>query len=71
MAIEKNIQIEFDRLKNRMLDFNPEIATVSAVTDSNIKGVDNAHVMLSAGVYNYVLRINGVPFKIAMTSAFS
>ena len=71
MPIDKITQIEFDRIKNRMLDFNPEVQSVSAATDGDIKGIDNAHVMLSAGIMNYVVRVNGVPFKIAMTSAFS
>lgn len=70
MPIDKATQKELQRMKNRMLDFNPEIQSVSATTNADIKGVDNAHVMLSAGIYNMVLRIDGVPFKIAMTSAF-
>jgi hypothetical protein len=61
---------ELERIRNRMLDFNPEIQTVSAATDTGVKGVDNAHVMLSAGINNFVVRIKGVPYKVALTSAF-
>ena len=70
MTIDNEIRKEFERVKNRSLDFNPEILSVSAMTDTDIKGVDNAHVFLSAGIVNFVVRVNGVPFKAAMTSAF-
>lgn len=64
---------DMERMRNRMLDFNPEIQLyedVLDVTDTDIKGMDNAHMLLSAGFINLVVRVDGVPFKVAMTSAF-
>lgn len=60
---------DLERMKNRMLDFNPEVQAAIADTDTGIKGVDNAQIFLSGGVYQFGLRINGVPFHVAMTSA--
>ncbi len=60
---------DLERMKNRMLDFNPEIQASVVDTDTDIKGVDNAYVFLSAGVYQLGMRVNGVPFHAVMTSA--
>lgn len=76
MVIDRDMLQEIQRLRNRTLDFDQKLKfgqtdqAISATTDADVKGIDEAHVMLSAGVYNMVLRINGVPFKVAMTSAF-
>ncbi len=70
MAIDSEVRKEIERVTNRTLDFNSAIQTTLATTDTDIKGVDNAHMFLSAGVVNLVVRVDGVPFKAAMTSAF-
>ena len=70
MTIDSEVRKEIERVTNRMLDFNPQIQSVLATTDPDIKGVDNAHIFVSAGVVNFAVRVDGVPFKAAMTSAF-
>ncbi len=70
MTIDSEVRKEIERVTNRTLDFNPQIQSVSATTDPDIKGVDNAHIFVSAGVVNFAARVDGVPFKVAMTSAF-
>ena len=70
MTIDKSTQKELDRMKNRTLDFDSVPQTTAPATDTDVKGVDNSHVYLSAGIYQLVVRVNGVPFRVAMTSAF-
>ncbi len=76
MTVDRDMLQEIQRLRNRTLDFDRKLKfgqadqAVSATTDLDVKGVDDAHLMLSAGNYSLVVRINGVPFKAAMTSAF-
>ncbi len=70
MALDKETKKEMDRMRNRMLDFNPEIQSVAPTNVSDVKGVDNAHVYLSAGVPQMTLRVNGVNWRLAMTSAY-
>jgi len=62
---------ELQRVKNRMLDFNPKKQTTVPTATDGVRGVDNAHVLLSASTnYHLVFRIDGVPFRVALTSAF-
>ena len=71
MPLDNEIRRELQRLKNRQLDFNPEIKTAAPDTDTDKKGVDNAHVYLSADTdYHLVVRIKGVPYRVALTSEF-
>ncbi len=70
MAIDSEVRKEIERVTNRTLDFNSQVQSVSATTDPDIKGVDNAHMFLSAGIIHFSARVDGVPFKVAMTSAY-
>ncbi len=69
MARDAATRKDLQQIKNRQLDFNPEIRAGVGPTDTDVKGVDNAQIFLSAGVIHFGIRINGVPFHAAMTSA--
>ena len=71
MPLDRETRRALRKSENRKLDFNPDIQSVIPVADTDKKGVDNAHVLLSASTnYHLILEINGVPFRVALTSAF-
>lgn len=69
MAIDKETQKALDRMNNRSIDFNPVIATSAPATDTDIAGVDNMQVYQSGGVTYLSLRVNGVPYQVALTAS--
>jgi hypothetical protein len=71
MADDKKLQADIQRNWNRTLDFNPEILTSVPAANTDLKGVQNAQIFLSANTnYHQVYWIEGVPFRVALTSAF-
>ena len=63
---------KLERMKKRQWETLPEIIdSAPTVTQSDRKsGVSEQFVYVSAGVPNLVLRIDGVAWRVAMTSAY-
>ena len=69
MAMDKEVQKELERTRNRSIDFNPEIGSSAPASDANVTGVDNMQIYESGGTYYMAIRINGVPYQVALTAS--
>ena len=67
MAIDPAIRKDMERMRNRMLDFEPEVHDAAPVNDSDVKGV-RARVYESGGTREFQIQINGTWYKTSLTA---